>query len=167
VAQVSPQVPTWQACPAAQVVPHLPQLSPSDWRSTQVGWPPTVQMLLVPSHDEAHAPAWQACPEPQVFPQLPQLAGSVWVSLQALPQTICPVGQAQAPAWQVWPVPQAFPQAPQLAGSVWVIAHAEAQAVPPTEAQDWQVPVPPSAAPRHTSVPVQSLWVEHWAAVVW
>jgi hypothetical protein len=126
-----------------------------------------VQTLLVPSHEDAQAPAWQAWPDAQAFPHVPQFAGSVCVSLQAVPQIVCPVGQPHAPAVQVWPAWQAFPQAPQFATSVWVNAHTGPHVLPPTELQLWQVPAPPSPAPRQVSVPVQSLWRLQGAGAVW
>lgn len=152
LAQVSPQLPAAQACPAGQTVLQLPQFSPSDCRSTQVACPFTVHKVLAPWHAEAQAPAWQAWPEGQAFPQVPQFAASVWVFVQVLPQAVCPVGHAQAPAVQAWPGRHAVPQAPQFAVSVWRFEQAAPHTVCPVgQAAAWQMP------PRQTSVPVQSL----------
>ena len=58
----------------------------------------------------------------QTCPQAPQLLLSVTVLVQAVPQTVWPVGQAQTPLVQLWPVAQACPQVPQLLALVLRLA---------------------------------------------
>jgi hypothetical protein len=64
--------PPWHAVPAAQRVPHEPQLVSLVVKSTHAlpHWVP-------PATEQTHAPAVQTVPPPQTRPQAPQLFGSL------------------------------------------------------------------------------------------
>ena len=67
------QIPLEQPWPAAQPVPHAPQL------------------LVV--FNGVQAPLQQPSPLPQAWPQVPQCCGSLPRSTQAAPQAVSPAGQ--------------------------------------------------------------------------
>ncbi len=78
----------------------------------------------------------QLVPRGQTVPQVPQLFGSKLVIVQAVPQSVEPVGHAQRPMLHVWKVPHRVPQAPQFVvlvcvftqvppQSVWPVGHAQ------------------------------------------
>ena len=76
--QESSQRPAAQTCPAAQVVPHMPQFARSTWASTQRlphRVSPTGQVSL-------HAPPMQTSPAAQALSHMPQWAASPCVSTQ-------------------------------------------------------------------------------------
>lgn len=61
-----------------------------------------------------HTPATQVLPLVQVMPQSPQLLLLDMTSVQVVPHTLVPLGQAQTLLWQVFPLVQVTPHAPQL-----------------------------------------------------
>jgi len=73
LAQVAPQRPPEQSCPAAQALPQAPQWAPSVWRLVQVD----PQAVSPVPQDTMHAPAEQVLPGGQALPQAPQWALSV------------------------------------------------------------------------------------------
>ena len=73
---------------AVQTVPQAPQFEVSVARLTQA------PLHAAKPEGQAHCPATQICVDPQAMLQPPQLAGSADASVQPIPQSICPVGQA-------------------------------------------------------------------------
>ncbi len=71
----------------------------------------------------------QRCPPGHTVPQAPQLLRSKLVTVQAVPQSVEPVGQVQRPAVHDWKVPQRVPQAPQLVTLVCVLVQVPPQRV--------------------------------------
>jgi hypothetical protein len=110
------QVPFTHVIPAAQAVPHAPQLAGSLARVTHA----PAHMVCPAAHWVVHWPEAQACPAAQTVPQAPQLAGSVARVTHAPEQMVCPGGHwvVHCPEAQACPAAQAVPQAPQLAGSL-------------------------------------------------
>jgi hypothetical protein len=86
--QVALQTPSEQTWPL-QLVPHWPQLLPSDCVSTQL---PEQSVSPVKHWQLA---LWQSCPGWQAWPQPPQLALSVNESTQFPPHARAPVGHPQ------------------------------------------------------------------------
>jgi hypothetical protein len=121
------QPPALQNSPGAQAFPHVPQLRPSEVRSTQaplhIFWPSA----------HMHLPALQTCPPVHESPQALQLDGSCWRFAQARLQSSKPVGHAsrQLPALQTWVALHSVPQAPQLNGSFAKLVHTPLQRVVP------------------------------------
>jgi hypothetical protein len=66
-------------------VPHAPQFTGSDWRSTQM---PLHSVAAFDGHP--HAPFWQVCGMGQALPHAPQLASSVAVMAQYPLQSVPP-----------------------------------------------------------------------------
>ena len=89
IAQVVPQTPRLQTCPAAQAFPQAPQLALSVRLLTQM--PPHGVAPI--GHVSWQVPATQSIEVPHARPHPPQLAGSVWVLAQLLPQSVCTVVQ--------------------------------------------------------------------------
>ena len=85
--------------------------------------------------EHPQAPAEQLWPMAQALLQAPQFDALLRVSMQAPPQSVCPVGQVvtvmHTPAAHDCPLAQARPHMPQLATSVWVFAQVEPQSVCP------------------------------------
>ena len=65
------------ASPAAQRVPHAPQLSRSIARLVHTVPPPTEHAVRWAAQPAAHIPIEHTRPAPQTCPQTPQLAGSL------------------------------------------------------------------------------------------
>ncbi|MEZ4408037.1 MAG: hypothetical protein R3A52_16415 [Polyangiales bacterium] len=66
------QVPAEHTCPAAQALPHAPQLARSFCRSRH----DPEQSVKPVWHDSTHTPAEQTCPAAQALPHAPQWARS-------------------------------------------------------------------------------------------
>jgi hypothetical protein len=89
------QAPAVQLWPAAQALPHAPQLAVAA-KSTQA----PLHRLSGALHELTavwHTPSAQVCPEAQAWPHAPQLAGSDCVSWQE-PSATVPVAIAPVPA---------------------------------------------------------------------
>ncbi len=83
------QLPKEQSCPAAQRLPHEPQLSGSLRVMTQV--PP--QRAEGNGQVSVQMPSAQAAPAGHVVPQLPQFDGSFWRFTHDAPQVTLGAGQ--------------------------------------------------------------------------
>jgi hypothetical protein len=128
------QRPAMQLCPAAQAVPHAPQLAGSESSVAQ----PIPQRVWPMGHIAVpvHIPAPHVWPIAQVRPQAPQFKLSVAVSTHVPLQFVCPAGHIiielpQRPAVQTWPAEQTVPHAPQFIVSVCVLVQTPLQRVSP------------------------------------
>jgi hypothetical protein len=120
-------VPFVQDPPAAQAVPHVPQLPMLVWRSTQV--PLHIESPV--AHPVVQTLFTHSSPIMQRLPQPPQLRGSLVGSMHAPPHIVVPVLQVQALDAQVAPVGHAVPHAPQSSGSFVRLTHELEQLVRP------------------------------------
>src|SRR5262245_36800928 len=88
------QSPPTQVRFALQIIPHVPQLLRSVWRSTQ--GPPLVHT----TRPALHAHCWftqSSVAASQSLPQVPQCCGLLEMSSQPLPQSSVPNGHSQVP----------------------------------------------------------------------
>ncbi len=111
--------------PAAQIIPHPPQLAVSVAVTTQR--PP--QNVCPTVH--AQVPRAQSWPAAQALLQRPQCAVLIAVTTQRPPQNVCPAGHAQDPPTQSWPPVQALLHAPQWAPSERGLTQLAPQSVKP------------------------------------
>ncbi len=106
--------PVTHPCPAEQVVPHVPQLLASVWRSEQV----PAQFVVPVGH--SHVPLTQTRFPPHTSPQSPQLFLLFSKSTHAggVPHEVKPDAEqrtAHVPSLHTGSAPvQAFPQEPQF-----------------------------------------------------
>jgi hypothetical protein len=130
--QSSVHVPPTQYCPAAQAIPHPPQLAESFLMSLQLPLQ-LVRGPQAPLTPATQTPAVQVCPDVHAVPHPPQFALSVCGSTHTEPHLVSPPPQvtAQAPLLQTWPAAHTVPQAPQLPGSTAVSRHAPEHSVSP------------------------------------
>jgi hypothetical protein len=103
--------------PAAQAIPHWPQLAGS-----------LVTGMQTPLHSSAptpHAqlPPMQACIAGHTIPHRPQLAGSRERFTQADPQRSEPGAHAQFPSWHARGGGHAWSQPPQCSALLLIAAH--------------------------------------------
>jgi hypothetical protein len=108
-----------QCCPAAHVVPQLPQFAALVVRSAH-----TPAQSVVPD-GHAQSPFEHTRFPAQLCAQKPQLFLSFWRSTHALPHFASPEPQLaeHAPALHTWPIMQRVPQAPQSLALVWRSTH--------------------------------------------
>jgi hypothetical protein len=80
---VTSQLPALHTFPAAQALPHVPQLALSVCVLAQYGAPPSgVHSVKLPPHVTLQLPALHTFPAAQALPHVPQLALSVCVLAQ-------------------------------------------------------------------------------------
>lgn len=130
------QVPAAHSPPAAQALPHMPQLRASVCRFEQA----PLQDVSPVTHAVEQVPAEQDSPRPHALPHAPQLAGLVSRSTQASPHAVVPAAHSHDPAVQLAPVPHVLSHEPQSKGSLVRSTHALLQFVSEPPHVIWQVP---------------------------
>lgn len=116
-----------QLWPAAQLLPHAPQLSGSVWKDA-ASRHPVPHLVCSAGQLATHIELEQSgVAAGHAMLQAPQFAPSALVLTQALPQAVKPAWHMQLPL-QTWPALQTVPHAPQLATSLLVLTQACPQA---------------------------------------
>ena len=145
-------VPSTQAAPTSQAIPHPPQFAAFVLVSMHAETiipprpAPTMHKVRPPvPHPARQTPFWQVVPTPQRLPQTPQLASSAFVFVHVIPHCTSPGLHAHAPFAQLPPMAHCWLHAPQLRLSLVVFTHEPlhvVSAAPPSVAVHVVVHVP-------------------------
>jgi hypothetical protein len=130
VGQESWQARATQISPAAQALPHEPQLRRSVRASAQYSAAPPSplpppQVASEASQEVAQRPRLHTWPAGHAVSHAPQWVTSVWSVTHCPPHTDCVTGHCtwQPPATHTMPAPHAAPHDPQCAGSTASVVH--------------------------------------------